>query len=96
MMTYVEVGVAMARKAKRLVGQDAVRAKKIETMSRIFANDVAELVARNSMKIVVGSGMNERALSELKEKIDYETLTASYRDLIKDMDTVADILFARA
>jgi len=96
MMTYVEVGVAMARKAKRLVGQDAVRAKKIETMSRIFASDVAELVARNSMKIVVGSGMNERTLSELKEKIDYGTLTATYRDLIKDMNTVADILFARA
>jgi len=97
MMTYVEVGVGMARKARRLAGRDAVGARKIETMSRIFAAEVAELVARDTMKIVVGSGMTDgQTMSALKEKIDYETLTASYRDLIKDMDTVADILFERA
>jgi alkylation response protein AidB-like acyl-CoA dehydrogenase len=97
MMTYVEVGIGMARKAKRLSEQDAAQAKKIVTMSRIFASEVAELVSRNTMKIVVGSGMTEeQTMSELKEKIDYDTLTASYRGLVEDMDTVADILFERA
>jgi alkylation response protein AidB-like acyl-CoA dehydrogenase len=96
MMTYVEVGVGLARKAHRLAGQDAVTAKKIETMSRIFATEVVDLVARNTMKVVVGSGMtDDQAVSELKERIDDETIRESYKHFIRDMDTVADILFER-
>jgi alkylation response protein AidB-like acyl-CoA dehydrogenase len=96
MMTYVEVGVGMAGKAHRLAEGDAVGARKMQAMSRIFANEVAGLVFWNSMKIVAGSGITDaKAMSALKEKIDDETLAAGCDGLVKDMDTVADILFER-
>jgi alkylation response protein AidB-like acyl-CoA dehydrogenase len=97
MMTYVEVGVSFAKKAKRLSEENSPEAKKIMIMSRVFASEVADLVARNTMKIVVGSAVTaDRAISELKEGMGGEVLAASYRGLMQDMDAVADILFERA
>ena len=94
MMTYVEVGVSMAQKAKRAVDREAVEANKLVAMSRIFANEVADLVTKNIMKIVSGTGITDKdALSELGSEMDYHTLAGSYKNVIKDMDTVADILF---
>ncbi|NVM22053.1 MAG: acyl-CoA dehydrogenase family protein [Desulfobacterales bacterium] len=96
MMTHVEVGVSMARKAKTLIQEDSPGARKIVIMSRIFASEVAELVAGNAMKIVMGSGLfDEQTASELKTKIGYEGLIAGYSGLIQDMDAVADMLFDR-
>ncbi|MCK4390249.1 MAG: acyl-CoA dehydrogenase family protein [Desulfobacterales bacterium] len=96
MMTYVEVGISMARKAKRLIQDRSSDAKKIVIMSRIFASEVAELVARNAIKIVTGSGLaDEEIPSPLREKIGYEALMAGHRGLVQDMDALADILFGR-
>lgn len=96
MMTHVEVGISMARRAKRLITEDSAEAKKIVIMSRIFASEVSDLVARNCMKIVMGTGLFDgRIVSEIKKKIGYEQLAASYSGLIQDMDAVADILFDR-
>ena len=97
MMTYVEIGVSMARKASHLVEEGAPEAKKIVIMSRVFASEVAEVVAKNAMKIIMGSGLaDEQSTSELKKKIGYEGLMKSYSGLIKDMDAISDILFDRA
>ena len=97
MMTHVEVGIAMARKASRLVREKAPEATKIVTMSRIFASEVAELVARNAMKIVKGPGLlDEPTVSAVEKKIQLDRLAESYSNLIHDMDAVADILFERA
>jgi len=97
MMTYVEIGVSMARKASRVVKEDAPEARKIVIMSRVFASEVAEVVAKNAMKIIMGSGLaDEQSTSELKKKIGYEGLMKSYSGLIKDMDAISDILFDRA
>ncbi|MCD6138990.1 MAG: acyl-CoA dehydrogenase family protein [Deltaproteobacteria bacterium] len=97
MMTHVEVGLAMGRKAKRLLEQASPMAKKIVIMSRIFAREVANLVARNAIVIAMGSGLfDEQTVSELKKTIDYDGLVASCGGLIQDMDAVADILFGRA
>jgi alkylation response protein AidB-like acyl-CoA dehydrogenase len=97
MMTYVEIGVSMARKASRVVKEDAPEARKVVIMSRVFASEVAEVVAKNSMKIIMGSGLlDEQTTSQLKKKIGYEGLMKSYSGLIKDMDAIADILFDRA
>jgi alkylation response protein AidB-like acyl-CoA dehydrogenase len=97
MMTHVEVGVSMAKKAGRLVREDSPEATKMVIMSRIFAGEVAELVARNAMKIAKGLGVfDDQTVSELAKKIGYERLTAHYGNLIQDMDAVADILFERA
>lgn len=97
MMTHVEIGVSMARKASHLVKEDAPEARKIVIMSRVFASEVAEVVAKNAMKIIMGSGLpDEQSTSELKKKIGYEGLIKSYSGLIKDMDAISDILFDRA
>jgi alkylation response protein AidB-like acyl-CoA dehydrogenase len=97
MMTYVEIGVSMARKASRVVKEDAPEARKVVIMSRVFASEVAEVVAKNAMKIIMGSGLlDEQTTSQLKKKIGYEGLMKSYSGLIKDMDAIADILFDRA
>jgi alkylation response protein AidB-like acyl-CoA dehydrogenase len=94
MMTYVEVGISMARRAKELSGQDAVQTKKVLAMSRIFANEVAEVVSRNTKRIILGTGLTDGdPMSEFGAGMSDNTLTGSYKDLIKDMDTVADILF---
>jgi alkylation response protein AidB-like acyl-CoA dehydrogenase len=97
MMTYVEVGASMARKASRLVQEDASDARRIAIMSRVFASEVAEVVAKNAMKVVMGSGLvDEQTTLELKKKMDYERLVQGYSGLIQDMDAVSDILFDRA
>jgi alkylation response protein AidB-like acyl-CoA dehydrogenase len=96
MMTHVEVGVAMARKASRLAREEAPEAIKMVLMSRIFAGEVAELVARNAMKIVKGMGLfDEQTVADVEEKMTVDRLAASYTNLIHDMDAVSDILFDR-
>lgn len=96
MMSYVEVGISLARKAKHLLQDSSSQAKKIVIMSRIFASEVAELVVRNTIKIVKGSGLaDEEIPASLKKKIDCSEFAASCSGLIKDMDAVADILFGR-
>ena len=97
MMTYVEVGVSMVKKADRLFQKGHSEAKKIMLMSRIFSAEVADLVSKNSLKIVFGSSVSGKdGASGLKEKIGFEKLAASHSGLIEDMDAVADILFGRA
>ena len=96
MMTCVEVGISMARKAKGLIQERSSQAKKIVIMSRIFASDVAELITKHTIKIATGSGLaHEEIPSILKKKMGYEGFVASHSGLIQDMDAVADILFGR-
>ena len=96
MMSYVEVGISLARKAKRLLQDSSSQAKKIVIMTRIFASEVAELVVRNTIKIVKGSGLADEDIPEsLKNKIDYSEFAASCSSLVQNMDAVADILFGR-
>jgi alkylation response protein AidB-like acyl-CoA dehydrogenase len=96
MMTCVEVGISLARQAKRLIQDTSSQARKIVIMCRIFASDVAELVARNIIKIVTGSGLADKEIpASLKEENGYGGLTESCSGLIQDMDAVANILFGR-
>ena len=96
MMTYVEVGVSLARRAKRLADAGDSNTEKIKTMSRIFANEVSELVVRNTRKILMGTGIfSPEYVSEFMQKISVNDLAASSQNIINDMDRVADILFRR-
>jgi alkylation response protein AidB-like acyl-CoA dehydrogenase len=96
MMTYVEVGASMARRAKILTENSSSEAEKIRCMSRIFANEVAQLVAQNALKILMGSGeFDQKSLSGWMEKFSYNQLMGSYQNVVNDMDRVADILFER-
>ena len=96
MMTWVEVGISLARKAKPLIQETSPQAKKIVIMCRIFASEVAELIAGNIIKIVTGSGLAQEEIPlTLKERMGYEEFMASCSGLIQDMDAVGDILFGR-
>jgi len=96
MMTHVEVGAGMARKAVNLSERNAPEAEKIKTMSRVFACEVSQLVAQNVAKILMGSGIfDKKKVSGFMENISYDALVSSYQNVISDMDRVADILFKR-
>ena len=96
MMTYAEVGVSMARRAKKLSDENAADAEKIRAMSRIFANDVSQLMMKNTLAILMGTGDIEAGkVSEILESDDYKGLMSSARNIVKDMDRVSDILFGR-
>ncbi len=96
MVTHVEVGASLSRKVKDFGESGHREAKKIKLMSRIFADDVARLVANNIVKIVLGSGLfDQQTVAEFLDKISYLQLIQSSQDVINAMDRVADMLFGR-
>lgn len=96
MMTHVEVGASLARKAVALTEAGSPEAETIKIMSRIFADEVAQLVTRKALKILMGSGVfDQKAVSDFMEKVSYNELFFSGQNVINDMDMVADILFER-
>ena len=96
MMTYVEIGASLARRAAMLSETDDRSAVKLKAMSRIFANEVSQLTAHNILKIIMGTGIfNQGFVSEFMETVSYTELVSSHENVITDMDRVADILFKR-
>jgi alkylation response protein AidB-like acyl-CoA dehydrogenase len=96
MMTHVEVGSSLARKAVTLTREKNPDADKIKIMSRIFADEVAQLVIRNALSILMGTGLfDEKAAADFMESKSYQRLACSSLNIINDMDKAADILFAR-
>lgn len=96
MMTHVEVGASLARKAVALTEAGSPEAETIKIMSRIFADEVAQLVTRKALKILMGSGVfDQKAVSDFMETVSYNELFFSGQNVINDMDMVADILFER-
>jgi len=97
MMTYVEVGASMARKAVRLSEAGDPETEKIKAMSRIFAGEVSHLVVRKAFEVMMGSDvLNPSNISEFMAAISHNELLYSSHNIINDMDFVADILFARS
>ena len=96
MMTHVEVGASLAREAVALTEAGSPEAETIKIMSRIFADEVAQLVTRKALKILMGSGVfDQKAVSDFVETVSYNELFFSGQNVINDMDMVADILFER-
>ncbi|MEW6671575.1 MAG: acyl-CoA dehydrogenase family protein [Thermodesulfobacteriota bacterium] len=96
MMTYVEVGASLARKAKRLAASKARDAEKLKVMSRVFATEASQLVAHHTLKIVKGTGaFDEKKAADFMKTIAYDQLICGHENVIRDMDKVADILFGR-
>ncbi|MGD8958289.1 MAG: acyl-CoA dehydrogenase family protein [Desulfobacteraceae bacterium] len=97
MMTHVEVGASMARRAVAYAGQADPRAAEYCHMARIFAAEVAERVAVNLNKIVVGSGVFGTAEADaFLQGVSHQTLILSGSSVIADMDRVADFIFERS
>lgn len=96
MMTHVEVGAGLARKAVRLSRAGDPGSEKIRLMSRIFAEEAGRLVSTNAARVLVGSGsMTADQASEFFRGAGAENLILAGFNVIRDMDAVADILFER-
>lgn len=96
MMAFTEVGISFGRKAAKLFAAKDPNAEKIGLMSRLFASDVAQLVASNALAIISGCGLfDANAVSEFKTTIGYEELIVGQANIIGTMDKIADILFER-
>jgi alkylation response protein AidB-like acyl-CoA dehydrogenase len=96
MMTHVEVGASLARKVVTLSKDGSPETEKFKAISKIFADEVAQLVSQNALKILMGCGVfDQKAAHDFMETHSYNQLVCSSLNVINDMDLVADILFAR-
>ncbi len=96
LMTHLEVGASLARKAAALTKGGHPDAEKIRAMSRIFANEVAQLTAKNIPLILLGTGVfSPEEMATYLHDLDYASLMSGYDRIVTEMDIVADILFER-
>ena len=96
MMTHVEIGAGLARKAWQGARSDDAGAEKMKVISRLFSTEVAQVVSQNILKIVLGCGeFDQTSTTDILAKVEYTRLTDSFHNIIKDMDRLADILFER-
>ena len=97
MITHVEIGVSMAKKAKSTPESgDNIPKNVIQCMSRAFAAEVCRVVSDNIVKIVIGSGVvyEEASNAFLKESALNEMQSGSM-NLLADLDRIADYIFQR-
>ncbi len=96
MMAHVEVGAGLARRAFKCSRDGNPEAGKIKLISRLFGNEVAQVVSHNILKIVLGCGeFDHEMTAEFLARVGYTELTASFQNIIKDTDQLADIVFER-
>ena len=95
MMTYVEVGAALARKAIQLTRDKAADAEKYRAMARVFAGEVTQLVGENALKIATSGDLDAAATQQHLAEIAYTEMLAGRANWAKDMDRIADIIFER-
>ena len=96
MMLHVEVAASFARQAVVLTAAGDPQADKTCVFSRIFANEIAQVVSENILKILYGSGAFDPDLrAAFLTEISHADLAESYQNIIPDMDRAADIIFNR-
>ena len=94
MMTHVEVGASLARRAHNKIQSGDADAQKMRLISRLFANEAAQMVSQGILKIVMGCGAcNLDMTNNFLQEVAYTELTASCQNIINDMDQLADIVF---
>jgi alkylation response protein AidB-like acyl-CoA dehydrogenase len=96
LMAHVEVGAAAARKAAALAAAGAPLAERAALVARIFADEVCRLFAHHSLRILTGTGEIEAATAAASlAEIRFSEFAGSCRNVIRDMDRLADIVFGR-
>lgn len=96
MMTHVEVGAAMARKAIALAKAGDAAAEKYKLMARVFAGEVAQVVGEGALRVVTGTGAADGdAVTQFLADIKYQEMLAGRHNWAADMDKLADIIFER-
>jgi len=96
LMAHAEVGVAVARRAAALAAARDPQAERAALVARIFTWEVCQLFSRNSLRILTGTGQIEAGtvVASLAE-IRFSEFAGSCRNVIKDMDRLADLIFGR-
>ena len=94
-MTYVEVGASLARRAfGRYRSGDAQAEDKF--ICRLFAGEVSQMAFGSILRIVTGGGIfDQKAAADFLAAIALNELTTGCQDMIADMDRLADIVFER-
>ncbi len=96
MAVHVEIGASLARKASACAGRGDSNAEKMKIISRLFAGEVARVVSEKILTIVTGSGQfDEKAAADFMTSVDFGALAAGTRNMIPDMDQLAEIVFER-
>jgi len=96
MMTHVEVGAALARKAFQSMQRGDSEAAKMKIISRLFAGEVGRMVSQSILKIVMGCGQfDQKTSADILANCGHSDLSASFANFIPDMDQLADIVFER-
>jgi alkylation response protein AidB-like acyl-CoA dehydrogenase len=90
MMTWCEVGEALARKAAAYEGKERSKAF-MEAAARLFAREAMEKVYINSLKIAHGCG---ETMGELVQMLHETNFGQTMADHLKDMDKIAQELVA--
>lgn len=94
MMTHVEVGASLARKAAALGVSNDPHVQKVQAASRIFAAEVAQMVYQNMLKILMGNGLfSSETISEFMESISCQQLAFAYANTVQDMDKICNLVF---
>ena len=94
MVTYVEIGASLGRKAAAIGGDSDSQSQKTMAASRVFAAEVAELVYRNMLKILMGKGLfNQEDVLNIMESISCSHLSFACANTIHDMDQISAIIF---
>jgi alkylation response protein AidB-like acyl-CoA dehydrogenase len=96
LMAHVEVGVAVARRAAALAADGDPFAGRAALVARIFAWEVCQLFQRNSLRILTGTGeIDAAAVVGSLAEMRFSEFAGSCRNVIKDMDRLADLVFGR-
>jgi alkylation response protein AidB-like acyl-CoA dehydrogenase len=96
MMSHVEVGASLAKKAASLTLANALEAEKYQIISRLFAREVAQLLIKSLPMIIMGTeSVKQQEASDFLAQVDYHALVSGQKGVLEDMDSMADILFAR-
>jgi alkylation response protein AidB-like acyl-CoA dehydrogenase len=96
MAVHVEIGASLARKARRSAEQGGSGADRLKIIARLFAGEVSQVVSRNILNIVIGSGQfDEQAAADFLAQIAHSELATGLYNLIPDMDQLADIVYER-
>lgn len=94
MVTYVEIGASLGRKAAAIDGNSDSQSLKTLAASRVFAAEVADLVYRNMLKVLMGKGLfNQEDVLNIMESISCSHLPFAYANTIQDMDQISAIIF---
>jgi alkylation response protein AidB-like acyl-CoA dehydrogenase len=97
MMMHVEVAASLARQAAAVSSENNPEAEKTCLFSRLFANEITELVSGNILKILLGSGVFDPGqITAFLAETSHAALADSYQNIIPDMNRAADIIFNRS